>query len=98
MRTTLLQVRQAHGLEDPKGGDPTDSRDSSKSRDSVDEAEIEVLASVDYESASRLEFDRKRQRKISLTGELQPAQADHNFMAALIPLLRKVCPTSNTLR
>ena len=54
------------------------------------ESEIIALASVDFESASRLDYDRNRQRKISLTENDRPEHADHRFMTALIPLVRKV--------
>lgn len=57
---------------------------------SIDESEIIALASVDYESASRLAFDRSQRRNISLTRKDKPKDTDHRFMTALIPLLRKV--------
>ena len=56
----------------------------------MDDSEIIALASVDYESASRLEFDRRQRASILEDNTTHPDQADQDFMAGLLPLLRKV--------
>ena len=55
----------------------------------VDEAEVIGLASVDYESASRLEFDRNQRSRVNLSNTLNSHEADSKFMSGLLPLLRK---------
>jgi hypothetical protein len=56
----------------------------------IEDSEIIALASVDYESASRLEFDRQQRSSIRSDSSVHPDRADQDFMAGLLPLLRKV--------
>lgn len=56
----------------------------------IEESEVVALRSVDYESASRLEFDRSQRSRVNLSNTLNPTQADQAFMSRLLPLLRKV--------
>jgi len=58
----------------------------------VKDSEIIALASVDYESASRLEYDRRQRSSIRNDKSVHPDRADQEFMAGLLPLLRKVPP------
>lgn len=77
---------------DSVSGEAAADREPSMSMESqeVDESEIVAMGSVDYESASRLEFDRSKRSKMKLSSILDPHQADQAFMTGLLPLLRKV--------
>ena len=56
----------------------------------VSESEVLTLASVDFESASRLEFDRSRRNRVSIRDAGDPQRADEDFMRALSALMYKV--------
>lgn len=84
---------------DSVSGEAASDRDPSISMDSdqVDESEVIAMGSVDYESASRMEFDRSQRSKMKLSSRLDPHQADQAFMTGLLPLLRKVCSQQRSL-
>ena len=76
--------------EDPVSGEAAPDGEAGMSKDRhVDEREVIAMGSVDYESASRLEFDRSR-RSRDLSSTLNSHEADQAFMTGLLPLLRKV--------
>ena len=100
----IVQVEEVSDREDDSvSGEAAPSSDSglgSQDRH-VDESDVIAMGSVDYESASRLEFDRSQRSRVNLSSTLNPHQADQNFMTGLLPLLRKVdyfpvCPRKLT--
>ena len=63
----------------------------------MSESEVLTPASVDFESASRLEYDRSRRSKVNLDDVRDGQKADQEFMRALISVLRKVHRPSSTI-
>ena len=56
--------------------------------------EIITQGSVDFEDASRLEFDRRRHAELLHTGlqnRVDPASADRLFIRLLVAVLNKAC-------
>ena len=74
-----------------------DAESATDRRESVSESEVLTLASVDFESASRLEYDRSRRSKVNLDDVVDGQKADQEFMRALVSMLRKVHCRSSTI-
>ena len=74
-----------------------DAESATDRRESVSESEVLTLASVDFESASRLEYDRSRRSKVNLDDVVDGQKADQDFMRALVSMLRKVYCLSSTI-
>lgn len=96
-----VQVREGRGgAEQPMASGRGQNGSASlqvQELESVEESEVLALQSVDFENASRMEYDRSRRRRIELSTIRDPQQADCDFMNALVLLLRRVRPPTHLL-